>query len=104
MLRGNCRSSVFSIRNARNDVISSPSVSARVDALLWPQDGLSVGLPVHGAGWAISKYMGNMVHMKTMLDIRDELLVRAKRHARATGRPLRAVVEEGLRQVLAASV
>ncbi len=45
--------------------------------------------------------MGNMVSLKTTLDIRDELLVRAKRHARATGRPLRAVVEEGLRQVLA---
>ena len=41
-----------------------------------------------------------MVSMKTTLDIRDELLVRAKRHARTTGRPLRAVVEEGLRQVL----
>ena len=44
-----------------------------------------------------------MVDMKTTLDIRDELPVRAKRHARATGRPLRAVVEEGLRQVLDAS-
>ena len=42
------------------------------------------------------------VLVKTTLDIRDELLARAKRHARATGRPLRAVVEEGLRQVLAA--
>lgn len=41
-----------------------------------------------------------MVIMKATLDIRDELLVRAKRHAR-TGRPLRAVVEEGLRPVLA---
>lgn len=38
--------------------------------------------------------------MKTTLDIHDELLDRAKRHARDTGRPLRAVVEEGLRQVL----
>lgn len=38
--------------------------------------------------------------MKTTLDIQDELLARAKRHARKTGRPLRAVVEEGLRQVL----
>ncbi len=38
--------------------------------------------------------------MKTTLDIHDELLVRAKRHARGTGRPLRAVVEEGLRLVL----
>ena len=38
--------------------------------------------------------------MKTTLDIHDELLVRAKRHARDTGRPLRALVEEGLRRVL----
>ena len=38
--------------------------------------------------------------MKTTLNIQDELLTRAKRHARRTGRPLRAVVEEGLRQVL----
>ena len=38
--------------------------------------------------------------MKTTLDIHDELLRRAKRHARRTGQPLRAVVEEGLRQVL----
>ena len=44
--------------------------------------------------------MGNM---KTTLDIHDELLVRAKRHAKKTGRPLRAVVEDGLRQVLATS-
>jgi len=40
--------------------------------------------------------------MKTTLDIHDELLERTKRHAKATGRPLRAVVEEGLRAVLAA--
>ena len=38
--------------------------------------------------------------MKTTLDIHDELLARAKRHARATGRPLGAVVEDGLRRVL----
>ena len=38
--------------------------------------------------------------MKTTLDIHDELLNRAKRHARDKGRPLRALVEEGLRQVL----
>ena len=38
--------------------------------------------------------------MKTTLDIHDELLTRAKRHARKTGRPLRALVEDGLRQVL----
>lgn len=34
------------------------------------------------------------------VDIHDELLVRAKRHARETGQPLRAVVENGLRCVL----
>jgi hypothetical protein len=39
--------------------------------------------------------------MKTTIDIHDELLARAKRHAKATGRPLRAVVEEGLRYVFA---
>ena len=41
--------------------------------------------------------------MKTTIDIHDELLARAKRHAADTGRPLRAVVEEGLRQVLSTS-
>lgn len=38
--------------------------------------------------------------MKTTLEIADGLLERAKRHARKTGRPLRAVVEDGLRRVL----
>ena len=41
-----------------------------------------------------------MATMKTTLDIHDELLTRAKRHAKETGRPLRAVVEDGLRRVL----
>lgn len=44
--------------------------------------------------------MASMGDMKTTLDIHDELLARAKRHARDTGLPLRAVVEEGLRCVL----
>ena len=39
--------------------------------------------------------------MKTTIDIHDELLARAKQHAKDTGQPLRAVVEDGLRQVLA---
>ena len=38
--------------------------------------------------------------MKTTLDIEDELLVRAKRHAELTGRSLSAVVEDGLRLLL----
>ena len=43
-----------------------------------------------------------MGRMKTTIDIHDELLSRAKRHARGAGVPLRAVVEEGLRLVLQA--
>ena len=38
--------------------------------------------------------------MKTTIEIQDELIRRAKRYAKRTGRPLRAVVEEGLRHVL----
>jgi hypothetical protein len=38
--------------------------------------------------------------MKTTLDIQDALLLRAKRLAKRTGRPLRAVVEEGLKLAL----
>ena len=38
--------------------------------------------------------------MKTTIDIQDELLTRAKRYARKTGRPLRAIVADGLRAVL----
>ncbi len=44
-----------------------------------------------------------MDSMKTTIDIHDELLKRAKRHADKTGQPLRAVVEEGIRLVLEAS-
>lgn len=39
--------------------------------------------------------------MKTTLDFQDDLLVRCKRLSKRTGRPLRALVEEGLRRVLA---
>ena len=39
--------------------------------------------------------------MKTTIDIHDELLGRAKQHVKGTGQSLRAVMEEGLRQVLA---
>jgi hypothetical protein len=45
--------------------------------------------------------MANTV--KTTLDIRDELLERAKQLAKREGQPLRSVVEEGLRLVLIAS-
>ena len=38
--------------------------------------------------------------MKTTIDIKDDLLIRAKKLAKRTGRPLRAVVEESLRRTL----
>ena len=41
--------------------------------------------------------------MKTTLDIHDELLTRAKPHAKETRRSLRAVVEDGLRLALASA-
>ena len=47
--------------------------------------------------------MGSMGTVKTTVDIHDELLVRAKRHAKETGRPLRALVEDGLRHALASA-
>ena len=39
-------------------------------------------------------------HMKTTIDIADGLLDQARERARAEGRTLRAVIEEGLRRVL----
>jgi hypothetical protein len=38
--------------------------------------------------------------VKTTIEIQDELMVRAKRHARRSGQPFRTVVEDGLRLVL----
>jgi hypothetical protein len=38
--------------------------------------------------------------VKTTIDIHDGLLARAKKHARRVGKPLRTIVEEGLRRVL----
>ena len=43
-----------------------------------------------------------VTHMKTTIEIADELLVKAKRQARRQGRTLRDVVEEALREKLAA--
>lgn len=42
--------------------------------------------------------------MKTTVDIADNLLARAKRHAKKTHQPVRALIEEGLRLVLAADL
>lgn len=41
--------------------------------------------------------------MRTTVCIDDDLLQRAKQAAAAQGRPLRALIEEGLRVILAAS-
>jgi hypothetical protein len=38
--------------------------------------------------------------VKTTVDIADALLARAKRLAKKTNRPVRALIEEGLRRVL----
>ena len=43
---------------------------------------------------------GQYGSMKTTIEIQDRLLERAKRFARRSRQPLRAVVEEGLRRVL----
>ena len=51
-------------------------------------------------GFPVLLTMGSMGTMKTTVDIHDELLMRAKRHAKDTGRPLRALFEDGLRRVL----
>lgn len=45
--------------------------------------------------------MDTISHVKTTIDVHDELLQRAKQHAKDTGQTLRCVIEEGLRLVLA---
>lgn len=41
-----------------------------------------------------------VAHMKTTVDIADDLLLRAKREAEASQTTLRSLIEEGLREVL----
>ena len=41
--------------------------------------------------------------MQTTIDIRDDLLAQAMRHAERKGLPLSAVIEDGIRRVLANS-
>lgn len=45
-------------------------------------------------------YQLTSTQVKITLDIKDDLLVRAKKLARRTDKPLRAVVEESLRRTL----
>jgi len=42
-----------------------------------------------------------VTHMKTTVDIADDLLLRAKREAEASQTTLRSLIEEGLRELLA---
>jgi hypothetical protein len=58
---------------------------------------LDAGSPIQLAH--ITRY-GYAVSVKTTVEISDALLLRAKRHARKVGRPLRALIEDGLRHVL----
>jgi hypothetical protein len=41
-----------------------------------------------------------VTHMKTTIDIADDLLLRAKQEARSSHTTLRSLIEEGLREVL----
>ncbi len=41
-----------------------------------------------------------VTHMKTTVDIADDLLLRAKKEAEASHTTLRSLIEEGLREVL----
>jgi hypothetical protein len=43
-------------------------------------------------------------HMKTTVDLPDDLLIRAKKRAAETRTPLRLLIERGLRRELASSV
>ncbi len=44
--------------------------------------------------------MDMVTHMKTTVDIADDLLLRAKKEAEASRTTLRSLIEEGLREVL----
>jgi hypothetical protein len=49
-----------------------------------------------------SKFQGYMLtHMKTTIDIADDLLLRSKQHALQHGITLRELIEEGLHESLA---
>ncbi len=53
-------------------------------------------------GLSVSDRCLQWLDVKTTLDIEDELLARAKQLAKESGKPLRAIVEDGLRATLAA--
>ncbi len=74
----------------------SPLTSRSVSAI-WSKTGLRLPRRCQGTPGPWPK----IGFVKTTLEIRDELLRRAKRHARRVVRPLRAILENGLRRVLA---
>ena len=49
---------------------------------------------------SLSHKYGNMGCMKTTVELPDELLIAAKKRAAELRRPLRSLIEEGLRSVL----
>ena len=76
-------------------------VHPRVGGLLLTggEKSLRIGLALLRLIWEYG--LADMgTHMKTTIDLSDALLEAAKRHARAQGTTLRAIVEEGLRVVL----
>ena len=79
-------------------------MSRRANGCLAQTNHLSTGRGEHSAyGLPILVDVAYPFVMKTTLDIHDELLARAKRHAKETGQPLRAVVEDGLRHLIDAA-
>jgi hypothetical protein len=71
----------------------------------WALFAASRCLPTFPTAGAVTGLTGRepadmVAHMKTTIDIADDLLLRAKREAEASQTTLRSLIEEGLREVL----
>lgn len=64
--------------------------------------GRSTPAALIGYGLPILEGMGRILDVKTTVEIQDGLFERARQHARRSGRPLRSLIEEGLRLALQA--